>query len=132
MSKKDQTKRKKNTRRARTLVERVETIFKFIDAQPGPFPKSEFRRIRLNPKAAESWVRLIEYIQSQPMIKVTRMGTSTYIEKIENRYLSMMRKRILNPKLSLKERNDAMRDYINALQTLEIIEDGRIKKNDEL
>ena len=43
-----------------------------------------------------------------------------------------MRKRILNPKLSLKERNDAMRDYINALQTLEIIEDGRIKKNDEL
>ncbi len=112
----------------RTLAERAESIFKFIDIQPEPFPKSEFQRIGLNPSTAESWVRLIEYIQSQPMIKVTRMGSSTYIEKIENRYLSMMRRRILNPKLSLKERNDAMRDYINALMTLETIEDGRIKK----
>ncbi|MBN2228634.1 MAG: hypothetical protein JW779_03500 [Candidatus Thorarchaeota archaeon] len=127
MTDNNQTKKKKDTRKARSIAERAETIFKFIDAQPGPFPKSEFRRIRLNPKAAESWVRLIEYIQSQPMIRVTRMGSSTYIEKIENKYLSMMRKRILNPKLSLKERNDAMKDYINALQTLEIMEDGRIK-----
>lgn len=115
-------------KRRRTLAERAESIFKFIDMQPEPFPKSDFQRIGLNPSTAESWVRLIEYIQSQPMIKVTRMGSSTYIEKIENRYLSMMRKRILNPKLSLKERNDAMRDYINALMTLETIENGRIKK----
>jgi hypothetical protein len=116
------------TKRGRTLQERVESIFRFIEMQPEPFPKSEFQQIGLNPTTAESWVRLIEYIQSQPMIRVTRMGASTYIEKIENRYLSMMRKRILNPKLSLKERNDAMRDYINALMTLETIEDGRIKK----
>jgi len=127
MSKGD-SKKRRETRRARSLVERVEKIFEFIDAQPGPFAKSEFQRIRLNPKSAEKWVRLIEFIQSQPMIRVTRMGSSTYIEKIENKYLSMMRKRILNPKLSLKERNDAMRDYINALQTLEIIEQGRIKE----
>ena len=128
MSAKAKIRKKKDTRKARTLVERVEKIFEFIDAQPGPFPKSEFRRIRLNPKSAENWVRLIEYIQSQPMIKVTRMGSSTYIEKIENKYLSMMRKRILNPKLSLRDRNDAMNDYIKALQTLELIEDGRIKE----
>ncbi|MFW9798045.1 MAG: hypothetical protein ACFFE2_13470, partial [Candidatus Thorarchaeota archaeon] len=115
-------------KRRRTLTERVQSIFRFIEEQPEPFPKSEFQRIGLNPTTAETWVRLIEYIQSQPMIRVTRMGSSTYIEKIENKYLSMMRKRILNPNLSLKERNDAMRDYINALQTLEIIEDGRIKK----
>ena len=112
----------------RTLAERAESIFKFIDMQPEPFPKSELQRIGLNPHTAESWIRLIEYIQSQPMIKVIRMGSSTYVEKIENRYLSMMRKRILDPKLSLKERNDSMRDYINALMTLETIEDGRIKR----
>ncbi len=128
MPSKGQPKKKRDTRRARSIAERAETIFKFIDEQPGPFPKSEFRHIRLNPKAAESWIRLIEYIQSQPMIRVTRMGSQTYVEKIENKYLAMMRKRILNPKLSLKDRNDAMRDYINALQTLETIEDGRIKK----
>jgi len=127
MTPKEKTKKKKDTRRARSIAERAETIFKFIDAQPEPFPKSEFRRIRLNPKAAENWIHLIEFIQSQPMIRVTKMGSQTYIEKIENKYLAMMRKRILNPKLSLKERNEAMNDYINALQTLETIEDGRMK-----
>jgi hypothetical protein len=38
-----------------------------------------------------------------------------------------MRKRIIDSNLSLKERTDAMNDYINALLTLETIEDGRIK-----
>jgi len=52
----------------------------------------------------------------------------TFIEIIENVYLSMMRKRIIDSNLSLKERTDAMNDYINALLTLETIEDGRIKK----
>ncbi|MFX0055545.1 MAG: hypothetical protein ACFFAD_11520 [Candidatus Hermodarchaeota archaeon] len=115
-------------RRRRTLAERAESIFSFIEAQPEPFPKSEFQRIGLNPVTAESWVRLIEYIQSQPRIKVTKMGSSTYIERLENRYLSMLRKRILDSSLTLKERTQTMDDYINALLTLEKIEDGRIKQ----
>ncbi|MGY5873822.1 MAG: hypothetical protein RTV72_16355 [Candidatus Thorarchaeota archaeon] len=110
------------------MAERAESIFKFIDAQPEPFPKSEFQRIGLNPTTAENWIKLIEYIQSQPRIKATKMGSSTYIERLENKYLSMMRKRILDSNLTLKERTDAMNDYINALLTLEKIEDGRIKK----
>ncbi len=115
-------------RRRRTLAERAESIFRFIDAQPEPFPKSEFQRIGLNPTTAESWVRLIEYIQSQPRIKVTKMGSSTFVEKIENRYLSMLRKRILDSNLSMKERASTMDDYIAALITLERTEMGRIKK----
>lgn len=115
-------------RKRRTLAERAESIFKFIDAQPEPFPKSEFQRIGLNPSTAESWVRLIEYIQSQPRIKVTKMGSSTYIERLENKYLSMLRKRILDSSLTLRERTQTMDDYINALLTLERIEDGRIKR----
>ena len=62
------------------------------------------------------------------MYKVTKMGSSTFIEKIENRYLSMLRKRILDSKLSLKERTATMDDYISALITLERAEMGRIKK----
>ncbi len=96
--------------------------------QPEPFPKSDLQGIGFNPTTAESWVRLIEYIQSQPRIKVTRMGSSTYIERLENKYLSMLRKRVLDSDLSLKERARTMDDYINALLTLEKIEDGRIKK----
>ncbi len=115
-------------KRRRTLAERAESIFRFIDAQSEPFPKSEFQRIGLNPTTAENWVSLIEYIQSQPRIKVTKIGSSTYIEKIENKYLSMMRRRIIDSNLSFKDRSAAMNDYINALLTLETIEDGRIKK----
>ncbi|MFW9965174.1 MAG: hypothetical protein ACFFCX_16500 [Candidatus Sifarchaeia archaeon] len=119
---------RKGPRKSRTLTERAKAIFKFIDDQPEPFPKSEFHRIGLNPTTAENWVRLIDYIQSQPRIKVTKMGSSIFIEKIENRYLSMLRKRILDSNLSLKERSRTMDDYISALVTLERIEDGRIKK----
>ncbi|MHA1925624.1 MAG: hypothetical protein ACXABV_07035 [Candidatus Thorarchaeota archaeon] len=110
------------------MTERVESIFRFIDAQPGPFPKSELHRIGLNPSTSETWVRLIEYIQSQPRIRVTRMGSSTFIEKVENRYLSMLRKRLIDSGLSMKERSKTMEDYISALVTLELIEEGRIKK----
>lgn len=115
-------------RRTRTLTQRVQSIFRFIEAQPEPFPKSEFQRIGLNPSTAETWVRLIEYIQSQPRIRVTRLGSSTYIEKVENRYLSMLRKRLIDSGLSMRERSKTMEDYISALVTLELIEEGRIKK----
>jgi hypothetical protein len=115
-------------KRGRTLAERAESIFRFIEAQPEPFPKSELQRIGLNPDSAENWLRLIEYIQSQPRIRVVRMGSSTFVEKVENRYLSMLRKRILDSSLSLKERSATMDDYIAALITLERTESGRIKK----
>lgn len=56
------------------------------------------------------------------------MRSQTYIERLENKYLTMMRKRILDSNLSLKERTAAMNDYINVLLTLEKIDDIRIKK----
>jgi hypothetical protein len=40
----------------------------------------------------------------------------------------MLRKRILDPNLSLKEREQTIDDYITALITLERAELGRIKK----
>ena len=122
------SKKPKKPRRSRTLAQRAQSIFRFIDAQPEPFPKSEFQRIGLNPTTAENWVSLIEYIQSQPRIKVTKMGAQTYVEKLENKYLSMLRKRVLDSSLSMKKRTQTMDDYIHALITLERIEDGRIKK----
>jgi hypothetical protein len=118
--------KKPKKKRRRTLHERAESIFHFIDRQPEPFPKSEFQRIGLNPATAESWLRLIEYIQNQPRIKVTKLRSTTYIEKLENRYLTMLRKRVLDSSLSLKERTKTMDDYVNALLTLEKVEDMRL------
>ncbi len=116
-------------KKRRTLTERAKSIFKYIDSQPEPFPKSNLQTNGLNPTTADKWIHLIEYIQSQPKIKVTKMGSSTYIEKIETKYLSMLRKRILDSTLSRKERSKTMDDYINVLNILEKIEMGRIKKN---
>lgn len=116
------------TRTSRTLAERAQAIFNFINAQSGPFPKSDLQKIGFSPKTAETWVRLIEYIQSQPRIRVKQMGSSTYIEKIENRYLSMLQKRILDSSLTLKERSETRNHYIAALVTLERMEMGRLEK----
>lgn len=115
-------------KKRRTLMERAESIFNFINDQEKSFPKSDLQKIGFNPSTAENWVRLIEYIQSQPGIRVTQMGSSTYIEKIENKYLSMLRKRILNSNLSLKERSATMDHYITALIALERMGMGRIEK----
>jgi hypothetical protein len=112
----------------RTMAERARSIFRYIEAQPEPFPKSQLQEIGLNPSTAENWLRLIEYIQSQPRIRVVRMGSSLYIERLENRYLSMLRKRVLDSNLSMNERSSTMDDYISALITLERTETGRIKK----
>jgi hypothetical protein len=126
MSKRNMAMSKKKNRR--TMAERAKSIFRFIDMQPEPFPKSDFQKIGLNPTTAETWLRLIGYIQSQPRIKISKLGNSTYVERLENRYLSMLRERVLDSSLSLKDRAETMDDYINALLTLEKIEDGRIKK----
>ena len=114
-------------RSRRTLIERAKSIFRFINTRPTPFPKSQLQEIGLNPSTAEYWFRLIEYIQSQPKIKVTKMGSSTYIEKIENNYLSILRKRVLDATLSRQERSKTMDDYINALIVLERTTTGRLK-----
>ena len=39
----------------RTLQERVEAIFKFIDLQNDVFPKSRLKEIGFNPSTAEKW-----------------------------------------------------------------------------
>jgi hypothetical protein len=114
----------------RTLLERAKSIFKFINDQTEPFPKSKLQEVGLNPTTAEKWVRLIEYIQDQPRIRVTRTKNNTIIEKIENRYLTAIRRRIMDPSLSYKERTASMDDYVAALLTLEKMETGRIKHQD--
>jgi hypothetical protein len=110
------------------MAERAKSIFRYIEAQPEAFPKSQLQDIGLNPTTADNWLRLIEYIQNQPRIRVTRIRSSTYIEKLENHYLSMLRKRIFDSKLSLKEREQTMNDYISALISLERMEMGRIER----
>lgn len=116
------------TRNSRTLLRRAKEIFHHIEMQAEPFPKSEFAEIGLNPAAAEKWLELIDFIQSQPRIKVTRMGSSTFVEKLENKHLTMLRKRILDSSLTLREREATIDDYLSVLSTLERTENMRLGK----
>ena len=61
----------------RTLIERVEAIFKFIDLQKNVFPKSRLKEIGINPRAAEKWFKLIDYIQTQPKIRIIQTEHNT-------------------------------------------------------
>ena len=114
----------------RTIIERVEAIFKYIDLQNQPFAKSKLKEIGLNPKAAEKWLDLIEYIQSQPKIRVIKTEHNTIIEKLEGKYQAVLRRRIMDQNLSFEDRVQTSEDYLKALYTREQIGLERFSKEE--
>lgn len=117
---------KKKSKR-RTIEERVEAILKFIDEQNDFFPKSRLKEIGINAKDGEKWLKLIEYIQNQPKIRIMQTENNTFIEKIEGKYQAMMRKVLIDEKIPHKQRLQVINDYINSLFLREKIEMERIK-----
>lgn len=103
----------------RTLLERVQDIFNYIETRQQPFTKSNLKKIGLSPKAAEKWLNLIEYIQAQPRIRVIRTEHNTIIEKIEGKYQAVLRRRITDQNLSYEERIISNEDYLRTLYTRE-------------
>ncbi|GAG71320.1 unnamed protein product, partial [marine sediment metagenome] len=83
----------------RTIQERVEAIFQFIEEQKDVFPKSRLKEIGINPKAAEKWLKLIDYIQYQPKIRLIQTEHNTLVEKVEGKYQALMRKMIMDQTL---------------------------------
>lgn len=117
---------KKKSKR-RTIEERVEAIFKFIEEQNDFFPKSRLKEIGINAKDGEKWLKLIEYIQNQPRIRIMQTENNTFIEKIEGKYQAMMRKALIDEKIPHKQRLQVINDYINSLFLREKVEMERIK-----
>jgi len=107
----------KNQRR--TLLERVEAIFKFIDSQKNVFPKSRLKEIGINPKAAEKWLKLIDYIQTQPKIRLIQTEHNTLVEKVEGKYQALMRRMVLDDTLSFEQRLQHVTDYLKSLYSRE-------------
>jgi len=103
----------------RTLQERVEAIFKFIDSQKTVFPKSRLKEIGINPKAAEKWLKLIDFIQNQPKIRLIQAEHNTLIEKVEGKYQALMRKMVLDETLSFEQRLQHVTDYLKSLYSRE-------------
>ena len=103
----------------RTLFERVEAIFNFIETQKNVFPKSRLKEIGLNPRAAEKWLKLIDFIQKQPKIRLIQSEHNTLIEKVEGKYQALMRRMILDESLSFEQRLQHVTDYLKSLYTRE-------------
>ncbi|NHJ05510.1 MAG: hypothetical protein EAX90_11850 [Candidatus Heimdallarchaeota archaeon] len=119
---------KKSTQR-RTLQERVEDIFKFIDKQDIVFPKSRLKEIGLNPTVAEKWLELIEFIQSQPKIRLVQSENNTLIEKIEGKYQALMRKHITDETIPFEQRLQSTTDYLKSLYLRERAQLHNLSKN---
>ncbi|NVM19160.1 MAG: hypothetical protein HWN80_15710 [Candidatus Lokiarchaeota archaeon] len=109
----------------RTLQERVEAIFKFIDTQKNVFPKSRLKDIGINPKAAEKWLKIIDYIQNQPKIRLIQTEHNTFIEKVEGKYQALMRKMVLDDTLSFEQRLQHVTDYLKSLYSRERVTESK-------
>jgi len=112
----------------RTLIERVEAIFKFIDLQKNVFPKSRLKEIGINPRAAEKWFKLIDYIQTQPKIRIIQTEHNTLIEKVEGKYQALMRRMILDDTLSFEQRLQHVTDYLKSLYSRERLTEPKSAK----
>lgn len=103
----------------RTLIERAQAIFKLVEYEDDPFPKSKLQKVGLNPTTAEKWLDLIVYIQKQPRIRLIKTKNNTIIEKQEQKYHTMSREIFMDSKKSYEERFHALNDYLRALMTSE-------------
>ena len=120
----------KSTRRS--MLERVKEIFSFIDQQDRAFPKSKLKQIGLNPTSAENWLKMIEYIQNQPRIRLISSDKNTLVEKIEGKYQAMIRRVVTNESIPFEERYILLSNYLPSLYTREKLEIDRKKSKSEL
>jgi hypothetical protein len=129
--KKETTKSQNNFRKKpkrRNMLERVEEIFNFIEIQYEVFPKSRLKEIGINPSSAENWLKLIEYIQNQPRIRLISSKNNLLIEKIEGKYQAMIRKVITDETIPYEQRSLLISNYLPSLYTREKLELERLEK----
>lgn len=123
---------KPNRLARRSMLERVEEIFNLIDKQNRAFPKSKLKEIGLNPTSAENWLKLIEFIQNQPRIRLISSEKNTLVEKVEGKYQAMIRKVVTDETLPFEERELLLKNYLPSLYTREKLEIDRKRSNEEI
>lgn len=123
---------KPTTSARRSMLERVEEIFNLIEKQDRAFPKSKLKEIGLNPASAENWLRLIEYIQNQPRIRLVSAEKNTLVEKVEGKYQAMVRRVVADESIPYEERDALLKNYLPSLYTREKLEIDRKKSKEEI
>ncbi|MFX1252870.1 MAG: hypothetical protein ACFFCZ_14785 [Promethearchaeota archaeon] len=98
-------------RTPRSMLERAKDIFRVINSYDEPFAKTRLIEANISPKAAEKWLDLIIFIQSQPRIKLTKTGHNTIVERIEGKYSVMSLKTFLDEDVPVETRLHSLMDY---------------------
>jgi hypothetical protein len=99
-------------RKSRTLKKRVEEIFSYIEDHPEPFPKNQLRKLGLGSKSINQWLDLILFIQTQPQIKLLKVGNYTLIQKeFVDDYLKMCWKNFLDKEKPYEKRLEYLQDF---------------------
>ncbi len=111
----------------RTIQERIEAIFEFIEVQQEVFPKSRLKEIGINPTDAEKWLKLIDYIQKQPKIRIVQSENNTLVEKVEGKYQALMRKMVLDNSVPFEQRLQFVTDYLKSLFAREKVKESDFK-----
>lgn len=119
------------TTKRRSMIERVEEIFNFIEKQYEVFPKSRLKEIGLNPESAENWLRLIKFIQNQPRIRLIETEKGFLVEKIEGKYQAMIRKVVTDESIPFENRMMLLDNYLPSLITRERLELERLEKESD-
>ncbi|MFX1505723.1 MAG: hypothetical protein ACFFDC_06365 [Promethearchaeota archaeon] len=121
MSSKNRKKRIK-----RTLKQRAEEIFRFINKSSEPIAKSRFKDIGLSTISADSWLDLIIYIQNQNRLRLFKAGNYTFVDKqvfidriSSSKYLQLCWNNFLNPEEPYEKRLGYLNDFGNAYLFLE-------------
>ena len=110
----------------RTLRKRAEEIFTLINHEDEAFPKSRLKKVGLNPDAAEKWLDLIVFIQSQPRIRLVKSSTNrVMVEKIEKKFSQMSLKYFLDDTQPLEKRLQSLGAYADS-----VIVSERLTKKD--
>ena len=121
MSSKNRKKRIK-----RTLKQRAEEIFRFINNSSEPIAKSRFKDIGLSTTSADNWLDLIIYIQNQNRLRLFKAGNYTFVDKqvfidriSSSKYLQLCWNNFLNPEEPYEKRLGYLNDFGNAYLFLE-------------
>jgi len=118
----------------RTLNQRAKDIFRLINNNNEPIAKSRFKDIGLSSTAADNWLDLIIYIQTQNRIQLFKTGNYTFIDKqvyidkiSSSKYLQLCWNNFLNP----KEPHDKRLGYLNDFgKAFFVLERSKLDKED--
>ncbi len=113
--------KEKREKKGRSMLERAQQIFGIINEESLIFPKSRLKAASLDSHTIGNWLELIVFIQSQPRIKVRKVSSYTFIERIETKYSQLYLKRFLDDSLSFNDRLESLTNYMRSIVHQELL-----------